>query len=525
MLKMIRGSIRNKIMTIPIALIVLVSALSVFYFPQNKEAELKRTLAEEIEIAADLLAYGFGVALEAGDFAAMTQAYEAIKGKNQISYVMIYGEDLELINAYNPKELSIDSVRKSFSTEIAISKNFIEKATTIKTAKATYGTVVVGISLAPLKALVRKIIWMTLLTSLFFLFLFIGITVIVVRRILNPINSVVRSVTALGEGDLTSSCNVTSTDETASIARALNLTIESIATMVQRIKQFSTTVAKESVQFNETADTIAENTEIVSQKTSQSANRATEAKETLSGISAATDELSSSINTVASAIEQMNASLNEVARNCQTEFRVANEATGQADDALKRMDRLNDTTSKVAKILDVITNIAEQTNLLALNATIEAASAGDAGKGFAVVANEVKELAKQTGNAVDEIQSLINEMSESSGGAVKAVSQIAKVIDEINNISQTIVSAVEEQSVTINEISRNMAASNNSAKSIADKVTSSATGIANITDLIIDVDNNAHETANKVSGIRTSTEALAKVAHELNETVEHFRLN
>jgi methyl-accepting chemotaxis protein len=234
--------------------------------------------------------------------------------------------------------------------------------------------------------------------------------------------------------------------------------------------------------------------------------------------------MSSSISSIAGAIEEMSSSLNEVAKSCQTELNIANRASGQAKEALEQMDNLKKTSMKVASVLNIITSIANKTNLLALNATIEAAHAGESGKGFAVVANEVKELAKQTSDSVDQIKKLIEEISYNSINAGTAVTKIADVIEEVNSISHTIVAAVEEQSVTVNEISKNMSQSNFSAKAIAQNVISSAADICKITELIVDVDKNAHETAQQVSGIKNSTESLTKVARELNETVEHFKL-
>ena len=125
MANVISRSIRNKILLIPIVIIIIIATLVTVYFPQNKASEMKATLAEQIEITADLLAYGFGIALEAGDFEAMTQAYETIKSKQQISYVMIFDEKNELINAYNPKNFTIDTVRNSFSLETTVSNKFI----------------------------------------------------------------------------------------------------------------------------------------------------------------------------------------------------------------------------------------------------------------------------------------------------------------------------------------------------------------------------------------------------------------
>ena len=120
------------------------------------------------------------------------------------------------------------------------------------------------------------------------------------------------------------------------------------------------------------------------------------------------------------------------------------------------MNKLGESSQEIGNVIKVITSIAQQTNLLALNATIEAARAGEAGKGFAVVANEVKELAKQTAKATEDIGRKIEAIQVDTKGAVAAIEEIGTIINQINDISNSIATAVEEQTVTTNEIGRSV---------------------------------------------------------------------
>jgi len=126
----------------------------------------------------------------------------------------------------------------------------------------------------------------------------------------------------------------------------------------------------------------------------------------------------------------------------------------------------------------VITSIAEQTNLLALNATIEAARAGEAGKGFAVVAGEVKDLARETAKATEDIARRVAAIQTDTQSAVGAIGQIANIVADINNYQMTIASAVEEQTVTTSEMSRNVAEAATGSGEIAGNITGVAASAA-----------------------------------------------
>jgi methyl-accepting chemotaxis protein len=172
------------------------------------------------------------------------------------------------------------------------------------------------------------------------------------------------------------------------------------------------------------------------------------------------------------------------------------------------MKNLGESSREIGNVIKVITSIAQQTNLLALNATIEAARAGEAGKGFAVVANEVKELAKQTAKATEEISQKIEAIQGVTKGAVTAIEEISTIINQINDISNSIASAVEEQTATTNEIGRS--------------VNEAAQGVNDIAKNIGGVATAARNTTQGANDTKTASLQLSEMAARLQAAVAKF---
>ncbi|MBC7976790.1 MAG: HAMP domain-containing protein, partial [Myxococcales bacterium] len=225
-------------------------------------------------------------------------------------------------------------------------------------------------------------------------------------------------------------------------------------------------------------------------------------------VSAAAEQVSRTTQSVATSTEEMAASIKEIAKNASQSAQVASDAVRMAQTTNATVGKLGESAMEIGKVVKVITAIAQQTNLLALNATIEAARAGEAGKGFAVVANEVKELAKETAKATEDIGRSIDSIQTDTQDAVAAIGHISTIIAQINDISSTIASAVEEQNATTNEMGRN--------------VNESAQGSGEIARNITTVAQVAQHTASGASQTMAAATDLARMATELKQLVAKF---
>lgn len=223
---------------------------------------------------------------------------------------------------------------------------------------------------------------------------------------------------------------------------------------------------------------------------------------------AAANETSDSVQSVASATEELNAEVREVERRAQSSADSAAAAVRDVQAAENSMAELAEASQQVGRVVKLISQIANQTNLLALNATIEAARSGESGQGFAVVASEVKNLARQTSQATEDITVQVEAIQGKTVLVGEAVSNISSTIHGLSEAARDIAESVDQQRMAVQEISRNGQAA--------------ATATASVAESIAAVTQDAADTSRDADSLLGSSDHLTRQTEELQEAVDSF---
>ena len=334
--------------------------------------------------------------------------------------------------------------------------------------------------------------------SLFLLLLGSFASVRAISQSLRQLIQMIQNI-AEGEGDVTARMEAArgfANDELGEVSRLFNLFMDKLQGILRGVTAHTHKLTTASEQLLEASEQITIN----------SGDTATQS----TSVSRVTQQVSQNLQSLSMGASEMTSTIQNIAANAHEAAKVAASAVTAADTANATVSQLGKSSKEIGEVLKVITTIAQQTNLLALNATIEAARAGEAGKGFAVVANEVKELAKQTAKATEDIGLKITAIQVDTKGAASAIASVSGVIHQINSISATIAAAVEEQSATTNEMTRNA----NEAASGAADISSSIGGVAQA----------AEGTSARAQESQRAAQELSSVAAQLNALMRQFKI-
>jgi methyl-accepting chemotaxis protein len=369
-------------------------------------------------------------------------------------------------------------------------------------------------------------VWILILT-LAGLTVGVVLSVVITRSITSAVGDAVSVVERISKGDI--SVNVPEAlrarkDEIGALAGAMQIMTESLRAFMGNINQGIQSLASAAKELSAVSKETASGTATMSDKAHAVAAAAEQASANTMSIASGMEQSSSSLSSVASATEQMSATVGDISANTAKARSISEQASGQAQTITEQMQKLGQAAQEIGHVTETITNISAQTNLLALNATIEAARAGSAGKGFAVVANEIKELAKQTAEATEDIKARIAGIQNSTGTAVTDIGQITAVIRDVGGIVSSIAAAIEQQAAVTRDVAGNIAQASSGVRDANERVSQTAEVSKGIAKDIAGVNSAVNGIRKGGEQVQSSAIDLSKLAEKLGLQVAQFRI-
>jgi methyl-accepting chemotaxis protein len=366
----------------------------------------------------------------------------------------------------------------------------------------------------------------TFLLSFLTLLASAGAVFLLVRKlVIRPLRKSVELAHSIANSDLSAAdLTVESADEIGEAAVALNSMKNNLRKLLGGIAVGVQTLAGAAAALTAVSKQTAAGTASMSDKAHGVAAAAEEASANTLSIAAGMEQSTSSLSSVAKATERMSATVGDISANTARARAITEQATGQAQTITGQMQKLGEAAQEIGHVTETITNISAQTNLLALNATIEAARAGTAGKGFAVVANEIKELAKQTAEATEDIKVRIAGIQNSTGSAITDIGQITTVIRDVGAIVTSIAAAIEEQATVTRDVAGNIAQASGGVRDANERVSQTAEVSKSIARDIAAVNAAVTEIRQGGENVQASAVDLSKLAEQLGAQVAQFRV-
>ncbi|MFT5521406.1 MAG: methyl-accepting chemotaxis protein [Enterobacterales bacterium] len=349
-----------------------------------------------------------------------------------------------------------------------------------------------------------------IVSSLLSILAAIGIAVWVIQTIRKPLANVNSMLQVIAKGDLTQHIEIENNDEFGELSGWVNDLVDNLRNIIFDIKTNTHSLS-----------IAAEQTSVVTNQTSSNINQqriqTNHILESMEQMSSAVEEVAQSANSTATEVEKAHSETTAGSSIVSSNIQSIKDLAGEIDTAAEVINKLDEYSTSIGNVLDVIRGIAEQTNLLALNAAIEAARAGEQGRGFAVVADEVRTLASRTQESTSEIQVMIERLQSGANEAVQVMKsskdKAAMSVDDIQKAGE-LLATITEGITIINDMSTHIATAAEEQASVTEEVHKNVNAIAGIAD----------QTAVGAEKTMDSSVEVAALSEKLKDSVGHFKI-
>lgn len=358
-----------------------------------------------------------------------------------------------------------------------------------------------------------------------------------VKRLNKPIRLIAEAMELVEQGDLT--VRVPSgQDEIGQLGSRINATLDALSMLIRTVGEMTEQVAASSEELTASAIATSEAAKEIKNMMQGVALGAEEQLEKVENVTAVMEELNSSFRQVASNSEAVSSTANNVIHSSETgknlvgsiveQMNTIHNAVVHSSAAVKN---LGEQSASIQGFVTTITDIAAQTNLLALNAAIEAARAGEAGRGFSVVADEVRKLAEQSAKAAGEVSQIVDRILQETDNStdamregIRSVEQGIEVVSKAGEVFNTIHFSIAEVATQIQEVSASVNEMTEGTEHSVYAISMISGSAGETVEMTFGVVGMTEEQTSTSEEISASSEALARLAEELNEKVNQFRV-
>jgi len=445
-------------------------------------------------------------------------------------YKTLTHKDSSLIGKILPVPELVDALKASDEGTLRYSYNGVSKVAVFKKLNTLNVFLLTTIPISDISDNLNDILINAIGVGILGLVISAILAYLVAIAITKRINTIVKGLEKIKNGDLTTRVKVRSNDELETLSNNLNDTVFGIKTIVQEIQNAVEDVTSSSQVLASTADMTRQSAEEVTRTAEEISKGAIDQAEEAESGAHMTNTLAKGIDELTESTQFMNAltqNTNESNQQGMNAIKALSEKTAENDKATNRIEtsiiELDQKTKEIGNILVTINSIANQTNLLALNASIEAARAGEHGRGFAVVADEIRKLAEDSRSATENIQVIVQNIQKDSSQTVAIMQDVktrsmeqSLAVGNVNTTFETISKNVHSISDQIAKINAFMSEMNTQKDNIVMSIT-------NISSISEETAAASQEVTASMEQQTSSTDEVARLANDLSELSTNLR--